>query len=135
MTIWRLRRDGRLPKPKKLGNRNVAPEDEADKAIAELVGLWPTLPRHNRGTSVAAWKVTPDLKSVLRCNLSAVRPQRRAPRRLACCDPRPVATRRLWNLQATTTFAERDIGDAELLGQILGRALPHHREQPLPFFF
>ena len=30
---------GKLPKPKKLGNRNVAPEDEADKAIAELVGL------------------------------------------------------------------------------------------------
>ena len=32
MTIWRLRRDGKLPKPKKLGNRNVTPEDEADKA-------------------------------------------------------------------------------------------------------
>ena len=39
MTIWRLRRNGKLPKPKKLGNRNVTPEDEADRAIAELVGL------------------------------------------------------------------------------------------------
>jgi predicted DNA-binding transcriptional regulator AlpA len=39
MTIWRLRRDGKLPKPKKLGSRNVTPEDEADKAIAKLVGL------------------------------------------------------------------------------------------------
>ena len=37
MTIWRLRRDGKLPKPKKLGSRNVTPEDEADKAIAALV--------------------------------------------------------------------------------------------------
>ena len=26
MTIWRLRRDGKLPKPKKLGNRNVTLE-------------------------------------------------------------------------------------------------------------
>ena len=39
MTIWRLRRDGKLPKPKKLGSRNVTPEDEADKKIATLVGL------------------------------------------------------------------------------------------------
>jgi predicted DNA-binding transcriptional regulator AlpA len=39
MTIWRLRRDGKLPKPRKLGNRNVTPEEEADKAIAELIGL------------------------------------------------------------------------------------------------
>lgn len=39
MMIWRLRRDGKLPKPKKLGNRNVTPEDLADKAIATLVGL------------------------------------------------------------------------------------------------
>lgn len=39
MTIWRLRREGKLPKPKKLGNRNVTPEEEADKAIAELIGL------------------------------------------------------------------------------------------------
>ena len=39
MTIWRLRRDGKLPKPKKLGSRNVTPEDEADKAIARLIGL------------------------------------------------------------------------------------------------
>lgn len=36
---WRLRRDGKLPKPKKLGNRNVTLEEEADKAIASLVGL------------------------------------------------------------------------------------------------
>ena len=34
-----LRRDGKLPKPKKLGNRNVTPEDEADKAIRRLTGL------------------------------------------------------------------------------------------------
>ncbi len=39
MTIWRLRRDGKLPKPKKLGNRNVTPENEADQAIATLIGL------------------------------------------------------------------------------------------------
>lgn len=39
MTIWRLRRDGKLPKPKKLGNRNVTLEEEADKAIATLIGL------------------------------------------------------------------------------------------------
>ncbi len=39
MTLWRLRRDGKLPKPKKLGNRNVTPEDLADKAIAQIVGL------------------------------------------------------------------------------------------------
>ena len=26
MTIWGLRRDGKLPKPKKLGNRNVTLE-------------------------------------------------------------------------------------------------------------
>ena len=39
MTIWRLRRDGKLPKPRKLGSRNVTPEDEADEAIANLVGL------------------------------------------------------------------------------------------------
>ena len=39
MTIWRLRRDGKLPKPKKLGSRNVTPEEEADEAIAKLVGL------------------------------------------------------------------------------------------------
>lgn len=38
MAIWRLRRDGKLPKPKKLGNRNVTPEDEADKAIQRLIG-------------------------------------------------------------------------------------------------
>lgn len=38
-TIWRLRREGKLPKPKKLGNRNVTPEEEADRAIAELIGL------------------------------------------------------------------------------------------------
>ena len=39
MTIWRLRRNGKLPKPKKLGNRNVTPEDDADKAIAKLIGM------------------------------------------------------------------------------------------------
>lgn len=39
MTIWRLRRDGKLPKARKLGSRNVTPEEEADKAIAKLVGL------------------------------------------------------------------------------------------------
>jgi predicted DNA-binding transcriptional regulator AlpA len=39
MTIWRLRREGKLPKPKKLGNRNVTPEDEADKAIDVLIGM------------------------------------------------------------------------------------------------
>ena len=39
MTIWRLRREGKLPKPKKLGNRNVTPEDEAEKAIQRLIGL------------------------------------------------------------------------------------------------
>ena len=38
MTIWRLRRDGKFPKPKKLGNRNVTPEDQADQAIAALIG-------------------------------------------------------------------------------------------------
>lgn len=39
MTIWRLRRNGKLPQPKKLGNRNVTPEDDADEAIAKLIGL------------------------------------------------------------------------------------------------
>ena len=39
MTIWRLRREGKLPKPKKLGNRNVTPEHEADKAIDGLIGI------------------------------------------------------------------------------------------------
>lgn len=39
MTIWRLRRNGKLPKPKKLGNRNVTPEDDADNAIAQLIGM------------------------------------------------------------------------------------------------
>ena len=39
MTIWRLRRNGKLPKPKKLGNRNVTPEEDADKAIAKLIGI------------------------------------------------------------------------------------------------
>jgi predicted DNA-binding transcriptional regulator AlpA len=39
MTIWRLRREGKLPKPKKLGNRNVTPENEADKAIDVLIGM------------------------------------------------------------------------------------------------
>lgn len=39
MTLWRLRQVGKLPRPKKLGNRNVTLEREADKAIAELVDL------------------------------------------------------------------------------------------------
>ena len=39
MTVWRLRRDGKLPMPNKLGSRNVTPEDEANKAIAKLVGF------------------------------------------------------------------------------------------------
>ena len=39
MTIWRLRRDGKLPKAKKFGNRNVTPEEEADQAIAVLIGM------------------------------------------------------------------------------------------------
>ena len=39
MTLWRMRRDGKLPKPKKLGKRNVTPEEEVDKAIAALIGL------------------------------------------------------------------------------------------------
>jgi len=39
MTLWCMRRDGKLPKPKKLGNRNVTPEHEADAAIARIIGL------------------------------------------------------------------------------------------------
>jgi predicted DNA-binding transcriptional regulator AlpA len=39
MTLWRLRQAGKLPKPKKLGTRNVTPETEADQAIAKLIGL------------------------------------------------------------------------------------------------
>ena len=39
MTIWRLRREGKLPKPKKLGNRNVTPEEQVDQAIAALIGI------------------------------------------------------------------------------------------------
>ncbi|MCB0627789.1 MAG: hypothetical protein KDC43_28650 [Saprospiraceae bacterium] len=39
MTLWRMRRDGKLPKPRKLGKKNVTPEDEADAAIAALIGL------------------------------------------------------------------------------------------------
>ena len=38
-TLWRLRRDGKLPKPRKFGHRNVTPEDQADEAIARIVGL------------------------------------------------------------------------------------------------
>ena len=38
MTTCRPRRDGKLPKPKKLGSRNVTPEEE-DEAIAKLIGL------------------------------------------------------------------------------------------------
>ncbi len=36
--IWRLRRDGKLPKPKKLGNGNVTLEDNVDRAMELLVG-------------------------------------------------------------------------------------------------
>ncbi len=39
MTSWRLLRDGKLRKPRKLGNRNLMPEDEADTAIARPIGL------------------------------------------------------------------------------------------------
>ena len=39
MTLWRLRQAGKLPKPKKLGNRNVTPEDQVDNAIARIVNL------------------------------------------------------------------------------------------------
>ena len=39
MTLWRMRRDGKLPKPKKLGKRNVTLEDEASDAIAALIGI------------------------------------------------------------------------------------------------
>ena len=39
MTLWRMRRDGKLPKPRKLGQKNVTPEDEADAAIAALIAL------------------------------------------------------------------------------------------------
>ena len=38
LAIWRLRRDGKLPKPKKLGNRSVTLEDDVDKAMELLVG-------------------------------------------------------------------------------------------------
>jgi hypothetical protein len=37
--VLHLRRGGKLPKPRKLGSRNVTPEEEADKAIAALIGL------------------------------------------------------------------------------------------------
>jgi len=33
MTIWRLRRDGKLPKPRKLGSGNVTLEEKADEAM------------------------------------------------------------------------------------------------------
>ena len=39
MTLWRMRRDGKLPKPKKLGKRNVTLEDEAIDAIAALISI------------------------------------------------------------------------------------------------
>lgn len=39
MTLWRMRRDGKLPKLRKLGQGNVTPEHEADAAIAALIGL------------------------------------------------------------------------------------------------
>ena len=37
MTLWRLRQAGKLPRPKKLGNRNVTREDQADAAIERLL--------------------------------------------------------------------------------------------------
>ena len=39
MTLWRMRRDGKLPKPRKLGQKNVTPQEEADAAIAVLIGI------------------------------------------------------------------------------------------------
>ena len=39
MTIWRLRKAGKLPKPRKLGNRNVTPEEDASAAIDALLGI------------------------------------------------------------------------------------------------
>jgi predicted DNA-binding transcriptional regulator AlpA len=39
MTLWRMRRDGKLPKPRKLGQKNVTPQEEAAAAIAMLIGL------------------------------------------------------------------------------------------------
>ena len=36
MTIWRLRRSGKLPQPRKINGRNFTEEDEADKAIAAI---------------------------------------------------------------------------------------------------
>ena len=38
LAIWRLCRDGKLPKPKKLGNRSVTLEDDVDKAMELLAG-------------------------------------------------------------------------------------------------
>ena len=37
LQIWRLRRDGKLPKPKKLRNRNVTLEDDVDRAMSCLL--------------------------------------------------------------------------------------------------
>lgn len=37
--IWRLHREGKLPKPKKLGNRNATPEEQADQAIAKVIAI------------------------------------------------------------------------------------------------
>lgn len=39
MTIWRLHREGKHPKPKKLGNRKVTPEKQADQAIAKRIAI------------------------------------------------------------------------------------------------
>ena len=38
MALQRLRQDGKLPKPKKLGTRNVTPENGADWMTAKLFG-------------------------------------------------------------------------------------------------
>jgi predicted DNA-binding transcriptional regulator AlpA len=39
MTLWRMRRDGKLQKPRKLGQKNDSPENEADATIAVLIGI------------------------------------------------------------------------------------------------
>lgn len=43
-TIWRLRQDGKLPRPKNLGDPNGTPETDADTAIAKLLGRPTTKP-------------------------------------------------------------------------------------------
>lgn len=38
MTLWRLRKAGKLPRPRKLGRRNVTPEEELERAVSALIG-------------------------------------------------------------------------------------------------